>query len=346
MFKAFELSNSITFNSSPSKSSINININALNDESNLKLLLNDLKEFLFNLDINKLSEDYIENLIISLKDSYKNINFRNPSDYSLNKIISYVYDTEYPIEQLISATEIIDINKIKQYLKNILNDSIITSFVYGNIEQKFIPELLEPYNNYFIKSNLTIPISHEIQEINILHPNPDEKSNCITIYYYIGELYIENESDALVNIMAVIGTRILSQEFFNDLRTIKQLGYIVSMSMSSYRNKYYITQKIQSDKTIDEIIKNIHEFNNKITEFLEKSDYDNFKKSIKKELIEQDYSLNDKVNKYLPEITSHEYIFNRHLLLYNQVDNVCIKDIIKYFDKILLKPIRVIINGN
>jgi len=346
MYKAFELSNSITFSPIPSTSSININITALNDEINLKLLLTDLKDFLFNLDLNKLSEDYIKNLIISIKESYKNISFRNPSEYSLNKIKSYIFDTEYPNEQLISVTETLDFNKIKNYLKSLLDESIITSFIYGNIEQKSIPDLLEPYNKYFINSGLIIPITHEIQEIIITHPNINEKSNCVTLYYYIGELNIRKEKDALKNIKAIIGIRILSQDFFDELRTKKQLGYLVNMSMSSYRNKYYITQKIQSDKSVEEIIKNINEFNTKIKKYLKESEFDNFKNSIKKELLEPDYSLSDKVNKYSPEITSHEYIFNRHILLYDQVDNILLENVIDYFDEILLKPIRVIVNGN
>lgn len=346
MFKAFELSNSITFSPVPSSSSININITALNDELNLKLLLDDLKNFLFNLDVNKLSEEYIENLIISVKESYKNINFRNPSEYSLNKIRSYIYDTEYPNEQLISVTDTLECNKIRQYLKSILDDSIMTCFIYGNIEEKIIPNLLEPYNKYFIKSNLIIPVSREIQEIIVSHPNINEKSNCVTLYYYIGEQNIKNKKDALTNIKAIIGTRILSQEFFDELRTKKQFGYLVSMSMASFRNKYYITQKIQSEKSIDEIIKNINEFNTRIGKYLKKSEFEIFKESIKKELLEPEYSLSDKVNKFLPEITSHEYIFNRHLLLYEQVNNVSQKDIIDYFNNMLLTPVKVIINGN
>ena len=118
------------------------------------------------------------------------------------------------------------------------------------------------------------------------------------------------------------------------------------MSMSSYRNKYYINQKIQSEKKVDEILKNIDEFNLKIEKYLKESEFDNFKDSIKKELLEPDYSLSDKVNKYLPEITNRQYIFDRHLLLYNQVDKVSQEDVIKYFGKIMSKSIRVIVNGN
>lgn len=346
MYKPFELAYSISFSPIPTTSSININISALNDISKIKLLLDDLKNFIFNIDLNKLSEIYINNLIISLKESYENINFMNPSNYSVNKLRSYIYDTEYPFEQLIDATRMINIDNIKEYIKTIFDDSTMTSFIYGNIDKENINDLLESYNKYFSSSSLTIPITRYIEEIIVKHPNPDEKSNCVTLFYSIGELDIKDNNDAFKSILAIVGTRILSQKFFDELRTKQQLGYLVNMGMSSYRKKYYVTQKIQSDKSIDYIIDKINNFNKIVESHLLESEFKEYIDSIKKELLEPDYSLSDKINKYLPEITSHEYIFNRNILLSNQIDGCTKKDVIKFFNDILLKPIKVIINGN
>jgi insulysin len=346
MFKSFQLPNSILFSPNPTTSSINIYISTLNDISKIKLLLDEITDFLFNINLSKLSENYINNLIVSLRESYENVNYLNPSNYSSNKLKSYIYDTEYPNEQLISVTKTINFTQIKEYTSNILNDSIITSLIYGNIDKKDISDFFESFNNYFIESNLTIPIAHEIQEIIITHPNPNEKSNCVTLFYYMGELNIKNNTDASKIILGILGTRILSQSFFDLLRTKKQLGYLVNMGTTVYRNKYYVTQKIQSDKSIKIILDNLNEFNSKVNDYLEKSDFDDYVKSIKKELLEPEYSLNDKINKYLPEITSHEYIFDRHIILSKQIDKVTKDEVISYFGKLLLVSVKVIINGN
>ena len=345
MYKPFELSNSISFSPVPSSSSININISTLNDVVKIKLLLNDLNKFLLNIDLSKLSENYINNLIVSLKESYENINYLNPSSYSQNKIRSYIYDTEYPVEQLISVTQTINFSQIKEYIENLLDDSTITSFVYGNIEKKDISKLLESYNKYF-KSQIIIPVAHEIPEIITTHPNSKEKSNSVTIFYYMGELDMMKPPDIINNIIGVLGTRILSQSFFDDLRTKKQLGYLVNMGMSAYRNKYYVTQKIQSDKPVDFILENINEFNSNVEKYLMDSEFEEYIESIKQELLEPEYSLSDKVTKYLPEITSHEYIFDRQVILYKYIDQVSREAVVNYFNKLLLKPIRVIINGH
>lgn len=345
MFKSFELLFSIIFSAVPSTSSININISCLNDISKIKLLIEDLNIFLSNINLNKLSIDYVNNLIISLKESYQNIIFLNPALYSLNKIKSYIYDTEYPIEQLIDAIDIINFEQIKQYIQNILNESALTSLIYGNIENNNINKLLECYNIYNT-SKLYIPYVHTLEDINVLHPNPDEKSNCITFFYYLGELNIKENVDSINNIIAIVGTRILSQLFFDNLRTKKQLGYLVNMSMAVYRSKYYIIQKIQSNKDIKIVIDNINEFNINIEKYLEESEFDNYIISIKKELLEPEYSLTDKLDKYIPEITTHQYIFNRNLILSNQINKISKKDVISYFNNILKKSIKVIIKGN
>jgi secreted Zn-dependent insulinase-like peptidase len=270
----------------------------------------------------------------------------NPSSYSMNKIRSAIYDTEYPIEQLISATKIINFNQIKEYIKTILEDSNITSLIYGNINKKDISGLLDSYNKYFTNTSLNFPVVHDIQEINVKHPNPDEKSHSVILFYQMGTLNMKEETDVTKNILGIIGTIILSQPFFDDLRTKKQLGYLVNMGMSVYRNKYYVVQKIQSDKPIEHIIENINNFNKNINKYLMESEFDNFIKSIKKELMEPEYSLSEKINKYLPEITSHEYIFNRNIILSNQIEKITREDVISYFNQLLLKPIKVIINGN
>ena len=161
----------------------------------------------------------------------------------------------------------------------------------------------------------------------------------------MGDLDIKN-NDSIKIILGIVGVRILSQIFFDELRTKNQLGYLVNMKMISYRNKYYITQKIQSNKTIDIILDKINNFNNNISKYLLESDFNEFISSIKKELLENDYSLNDKINKYLPEIINHEFIFNRKLILSKQIDKITKEDVNGYFKVILSKSINVIINGN
>ena len=58
-----------------------------------------------------------------------------------------------------------------------------------------------------------------------------------------------------------LAIKILSQPFFDNLRTKNQLGYIVKFSFAIFHDSYYICEKIQSSKPTDFVKNKINEFN-------------------------------------------------------------------------------------
>ena len=68
----------------------------------------------------------------------------------------------------------------------------------------------------------------------------------------------------------------LSEPFFDILRTKYQLGYLVSMKLELYRDNYYICEKIQSNNTINDVKNKINEFNNEILNYLDTIDINKY----------------------------------------------------------------------
>jgi secreted Zn-dependent insulinase-like peptidase len=106
---------------------------------------------------------------------------------------------------------------------------------------------------------------------------------------------------------------IFNEVFFNELRTKKQLGYLVSLSYIHKLNNYFIVQKIQSDKSIEIIDNEIIKFNKEIIpEFMNKhfnfADYIN---TLKLNLEQQCISISCFYNKYNHEIMEETFIFNK-----------------------------------
>ena len=134
---------------------------------------------------------------------------------------------------------------------------------------------------------------------------------------------------------------ILGQEFFNKLRTNKQLGYLVNLSFINYNNDYYIIQKIQSNKDIKIIKKEINKFNKKIIKKINKINLDLYINKLKKELLEPDYNLNSKYNKYLSEILTRNYLFYKIETLLNYIDNINKEDLINFINLIINKENRI-----
>jgi secreted Zn-dependent insulinase-like peptidase len=258
-----------------------------------------------------------------------------------------IYKTTYDYMELSKELELIGRCKIEKHLKELFIDSSLKIIIYGNIKK---PLKLLKSKQFIDKSKLLynkeeefIPLN-KIENTIIKHPNIIEKSNCVTFYYYIGNLKDQYENIILV----LLSIDILADEFFNDLRTKKQLGYLVHMYYMNYRNDYYIVQSIQSDKPVDFIKDKIIEFNSIIGDIIKKANLNVFINTLKSKLLKPDNNMDEKYHKYLAEISSREYVFNRNELLAKELKNIELNKLITFTEKYINENnmTHVIIKGN
>jgi len=165
-----------------------------------------------------------------------------------------------------------------------------------------------------------------IENITINHPNLNEKNNCVTYYFYIGAF------SPLNWLHLFIVNLILDRIFYQELRTKKQMGYLVNLGMTNYGDNYYLFEKIQSNKSCDEICNEINKFNSKIEDFINDNNLEATKISCKNHLKEKSTSIDDCFNKYFNEILTRKYLFDRKKIILQQLKNVT-KDSIKNFTK-------------
>lgn len=346
LYKPLEVCYNISFSCKQSTSSIVININGFNDTNKLKLLVNEFSSFLFNIkdNINIISDTYINNLIITFEQMYKNINFMNPAEYSSYIVSSSTITTEYTIDQILESLKKLSHDNIKKYIINLFNidKSALTSFIYGNINVDDAINIFSQFNKLYFNCNNILPTIKPLTSITINHPNNSEKQNCISYYYPIGTF------NPINYILLSLSVYILNQPFFNDLRTKNQLGYLVSMNIYSIRDYYYIVQKIQSGKEILFVQNKINDFNKNILSIVKKCNFDTFKDTIKHELEERDICISDKFYKFLPEISFRKYLFNRNKILLDKLKTITKKDLIHFIKNYIINANKsiCIIKGN
>lgn len=344
MYKPLQVCYGISFEPSSLLSSINININALNDVSKIYLLLDQLKDFIYNIDkhFKKIDEKYTKNLIVSFKESYLNIKLSNPIEYSSYLVKTQVIQNEYDLDSLVNEIDNITYTDIKTYINNLLNGVSLTTFVYGNIQVKNISDIFSSFSKLFYNSSYTLPQIKSIEDININHPNLKEKSSSVSYFYKVGKFVPKDFAILLVL------NKILGQLFFDILRTKHQLGYMVRLGLNIFRDDYYIVEKIQSGKSVELVRNKMDEFNLNILQCIKDSEFDKFVKTINDELDEREYSLEDKIRKYQPEISTRTYLFNRNELIKEQLNKLVLSDIITFAKNVFNDGNRnvVIINGN
>jgi insulysin len=338
LFKSLETNYSIMFNTNINTSSIHLNIIGINE---IKLLIDNIQDMLLNIDehFNILSKNYIDNLILSNKNSIKNIHNINPWNYSDYIMNTLLFNNVYNVDELLNELNNINYDIIKNYISNLLNNISLTLFVYGNIEKENVINLFNKLPNNNKKTEL--PQINKLNNIIIKHPNIIEKSNCIVLCYYIGKntLYNSNSANMII--------KILNTLFFDDLRTKNQLGYLVSMYKKMYIDNIYIIQKIQSEKDIDFIKTKLNEFNDKLIEYINNVDFDIYLNMYKNILEEPFYNSDDEFVYFNNEIEIKQFLFNRKQLLLNNLNNINKNDIINFAKQYLIPNNRteIIIKG-
>jgi len=338
--KAILLNYNIYFTQNYLHDDISINISMPNDLKNLFILINEIYDFISNINtyFKKLSVIYIDNLLKKIIDDLNNIKFFNPSQYS-----GFLIKSKYSLKKLLRTTYKLKYSTIEKYIKNIFNESSLTTIIYGNIElNNDIKSLFVNYENFLNINNYKIVLFNNIYNRIKKHTNPKEKSNCISYFFKIGTFC------PYEYVLLKLFILLVNNEFFNFMRTEKQLGYLVGMQILTYNNNYYILQKIQSTKPINEVENLLNYFNNNIFDLLKTFDIKKYIDILKKDFEEIYDNLSQLYDNYYEEIISRDYLFNKNKLLLNQCNKINYQDLLyfvkKYFNNDNL--IKLIILGN
>ena len=311
---------------------INIYIKTINDIDKTKIFINEILNILLNIKKYNISHKFIKNTIKSVYNNIKNKNLLNPNEYFL-----FIINSKYKITDLLKQIKLIQNYEILNFIYDIFIDTSLITFVYGNIninDCKLFHKINYLYKNHQyndIKQNL-------LNNMIIKHPNKLEKLNTINYLYYIGTF--NPRTIAIVDILKTI----LSDIYFDTLRTKEQLGYDLRYTSFNLNDQYYILEQVQSDKSVKYVKNKIDTFNKKIYKYINDANLDNIKKNIKLSYDTDDKNLDDNYNKYLYEILYHKYLFNRKELIKIQFDTILKDDLILFLNNLTKK--EIIISGN
>jgi len=335
---------------------INISCNYLNITSILKQYIQYLKDFFNkNTDISDVNKKII---IIKKKllEYYKNKLYSSPleklNDYKDLLLFNNTIKDELIIEELeknITYDDIIDIN--------LFNTSNIIIYTDGNINETYSLELFNLIKNEYVfneKNNKLISIN--LKNINktinkeILNNNSEETNNYINISYYISNIYKKAlYNDDFVN--TLIFNKIVSNLFFDTVRTKEQYGYYVASDYSivgNYNEQYLVYEfNIMSSKTVNELEKRILEFvNNEIKKIINNISKDmlyHIKKSIKETLLVPPNNLTESFSFNYSLINNEIYMFNKKKIVAEQLENVTKKSLKNFYKKYLKKNKNIMI---
>lgn len=206
------------------------------------------------------------------------------------------------------------------------------------------------FQKHLKSSSPILGSSNSIENLQIIDPLSLEKGSKI-YYYYVSKSKSDINSTVLMKvivgynnlknyILTTILTSIISDEFFTEIRTIKQLGYIVNAKQEDISNhisgiKFLTTS---SNKNIQILTENILEFwnkwfstqSNRITEVSFNTAKRSYIETLKNPLI----NMMEIFNEFSSEIETKTYDFNWRNSIINYADKLTYQEFFDWFKTI------------
>lgn len=226
-----------------------------------------------------------------------------------------------------------------QFIKEFRKQMKYTILVHGDTSK----EQAESLGNIFIKKDhpsiiLNPLYIHNMKEgsiINYYFKNyfDNENNHATNVYYQIGQKEIK--TSIYVNLF----NKCIGQLFFAELRTKKQLGYVVKSGLSNKENilYYYITVQ-GTAKYPDEVDE---EINKAVTSALETNCTNNFedlKAATKYEIESNQNNLKERTDKIWDEIESEHYDFEneqKKLVTLNEIESY--EEVLQFFKNVFIE---------
>jgi insulysin len=244
--------------------------------------------------------------------------------------------TEYHFNDLLKTHYLINLSDYQNLTKSLLTFNY-KIYLYGNYyDENVIINSILKYSNLSNKNftNFIYPIiSFPIKNQNFNHLNEKEKHKVIKFLFYLGKNTLKNE--ALLNLTS----QLLQEDFFNEIRTKKQLGYLVGLNKEQINDDLFISQKIQNHQPLKTGVKHLLEYNHKILERINPIEFEKTKENLIKDLTKPEEDFSQIVSQDIMEIISNKFNFNRKKELAKIVEILNFDQIKSYINSIFQKPI-------
>ena len=293
-----------------------------------------------------------------LKD-LKNHDKESPSSQLLVQFEKLIFDKYFtPIEQY-KAAKSITIEKCKNIFKSIYTDCRINILTTGNISQNNCIDLI---NTYYSNLNINTPQLelelddnlnriHKIKTQLIRTKNLEETNSIASVIYDFDRFRKSYTKDwkSRVLFYRILNT-LVSNKFFYELRTKKQMGYIVKVRTmlveSNHNSNVFLQFVIQSPKyTCKEIIEEINKFiEGEIVYIMEKMPLEEFNVALNAEKIklkEKFNNLSELGSYFMNAIIDESFNFKFKDELLRKAEEFSFDKFKKYFNKYIVENRRI-----
>ena len=319
-----------------------VRLSGYNDK--LDLLLSDVLHAIKNPDFNDVrfniyKQKYADGLVNALKDK------------PYNQTTARLYELLLPQwnnEEQTEALSHINIESLKQFSSQLIASPSLKVLTHGNLDRETSLKMGQTIKNALLnKSVLPIPEIHVAQI-----PKNEVLKETLTINHNDSaiSLLLQGESNSIqARAELSLVAEILATPFYNEIRTEKQLGYIVFATPLQMNKTPAIAFIVQSPAVDAEALENnIDEFLNKWDKELlavSPEKFAKFKRSVISRVLKKDNKLSTQTKRYWRELDWGDTQFDTRERLADRVQKVMLSDVQRAFTTLKTRRLTVSSTG-
>jgi len=316
---------------------LDVNVSGYTDKQSL--LMNKILAAISQADFVQARFDTVkENLLREWRNEDRNL----PYSVLAKKVARLQYLPYWGVKEYVDILQKTSFEQFKQFSSDMLRGAKLETLYYGNLYPQDAIKLSAVMEHQLLKKH-----SKRLPQLaKVLRS--DNKDNKSWLYIYplehndhVAELYIQALAPYMDDVAHMqLLTQILEPRFYNQLRTEKQLGYVVtvfSMPMRNVEASFFVVQSPNVGATV--LVDEIQNFLTGAAAGLTEHFNEN-KAALLGRLREPSVSLTEQSEKFWLSILLNDYGFNREQELINAVNKITPESLRKYYESAFLQKNR------
>ena len=267
-----------------------------------------------------------------------------PYNQGLSFLTDLLLEPRWTRVQRLEALEQVELSTLRQFADEWLQSIDSVAMAHGNVTPAGATSLAQTLDHGLL-SKVRVEDVPRGQVVKLRagdylgHVLPVPHNDGALVLYFQGQS--KQRSDRAAHALAA---QILSGPFYTDLRTRKQLGYVVFASSMPVMQVPGLAFVVQSPNTSTlELRQHADAFLRSATETLKglpQAEFDRFRESLVERLLEPDKTLSARSNRYWREIDRNPGQFDEHVKLAAAVRSLTVDDVLNAFQRTVLGPER------
>ncbi|KAF9955870.1 Insulinase (Peptidase M16) [Mortierella alpina] len=325
-----------------------LKVEGYHDKANLLL-----EKIVFAMRTLQVDQDRFCRIKDQLQRSHRNIDLENPNRHAsyymtyLNQERMWTY-----LERLQELDRVEQVEEIHQFYADVLARLHIEALIHGNmdaaqatiagdiVEKGLAPRALVASEQVAMRSVLLPKRCRAVYRLD----TPDASNLNSGIEYYLQVVGDFSEQDAGVDkrqrALVQILAQIIQEPCFNQLRTIEQLGYIVTSGVRQHGSTLGIKIAVQSERDPIHVEARIEAFlRSRIAPMLEEMTEPRFRKQVQslvQKKLEKDKNLKEETARFWVQITSGFYHFEEIQEDVEELERITLEETIAFFKQWIL----------